>query len=87
MGSSLKLKNSTVAILIVLLSVVVFAESSIPYFYAEHKTAPGSKFRRVEVVGGDVLPENTSLQEGKSGLQPGQLVVTNALVLDHVLGQ
>lgn len=44
MGASLKLKNSTVAILIVLLSVVVFAESSIPYFYAEHKTAPGNKF-------------------------------------------
>jgi len=27
------------------------------------------------------------LQEVKSGLQPGQLVVTNSLVLDHVLGQ
>ena len=44
MGSSLKLKNSIVAILIVLLSAVVFAESSIPYFYAEHKTVPGNKF-------------------------------------------
>lgn len=49
--------------------------------------APGNKFRRVEVVGGDVLAEDTSLQEVKSGLQPGQQVVTNALVLDHVLGQ
>ena len=49
--------------------------------------APGNKFRRVEVVGGDVLAENTSFQEVKSGLQPGQQVVTNALVLDHVLGQ
>src|SRR6204780_1126382 len=47
--------------------------------------APGNKFRRIEVVGGDVLPAN--VQEVKSGLQPGQQVVTNALVLDHVLGQ
>jgi cobalt-zinc-cadmium efflux system membrane fusion protein len=49
--------------------------------------APGSKFRRVEVEGGDLLNDNTSLQEIKSGLTPGQQVVTNALVLDHVLGQ
>ena len=49
--------------------------------------APDKKFRRVEVVGGDLLSDNTSLQEIKSGLQPGQQVVTNALVLDHVLGQ
>jgi cobalt-zinc-cadmium efflux system membrane fusion protein len=49
--------------------------------------APGSKFRRIEVVGGDLLPDNTDLQEIKSGLQPGQQVVTNALVLDHVLAQ
>jgi len=49
--------------------------------------APGQKFRRVEVVSGEVLTENTSLQEIKSGLQPGQQVVTNALVLDHVLAQ
>jgi cobalt-zinc-cadmium efflux system membrane fusion protein len=49
--------------------------------------APDKKFRRVEVVGGDLLPENTSLQEITSGLQPGQQVVTNALVLDHVLAQ
>jgi membrane fusion protein, heavy metal efflux system len=47
--------------------------------------APGNKFRRLEVVGGDVLPAN--IQEVKSGLQPGQQVVTNALVLDHVLAQ
>jgi cobalt-zinc-cadmium efflux system membrane fusion protein len=46
---------------------------------------PGKKFRRVEVIGGDVLPAN--VQEVKSGLQPGQQVVTNALVLDHVLAQ
>jgi len=49
--------------------------------------APDKKFRRVEVVGGDLLTENTNLQEIKSGLQPGQQVVTNALVLDHVLAQ
>ena len=49
--------------------------------------APDKKFRRVEVVSGDVLPENTNLQEIKSGLKPGQQVVTNALVLDHVLAQ
>jgi cobalt-zinc-cadmium efflux system membrane fusion protein len=50
-------------------------------------SAPSKKFRRVEVVSGDVLTENTSLQEIKSGLKPGQQVVTNALVLDHVLAQ
>ena len=49
--------------------------------------APDKKFRRVAVVSGDVLPEDLSLQEIKSGLQPGQQVVTNALVLDHVLEQ
>ena len=49
--------------------------------------APGNKFRRVEVVGGDLVPDNTSLQEIASGIGPGQQVVTNALVLDHVLGQ
>ncbi len=49
--------------------------------------APDKKFRRVEVVSGDLLTENTSLQEIKSGLKPGQQVVTNALVLDHVLAQ
>jgi membrane fusion protein, heavy metal efflux system len=49
--------------------------------------APGKKFRRVEVVSGDLLPDNTNLQDVKSGLSPGQQVVTNALVLDHVLAQ
>jgi cobalt-zinc-cadmium efflux system membrane fusion protein len=47
----------------------------------------GKKFRRVEVVSGDLLPDNTNLQEIHSGLEPGQQVVTNALVLDHVLAQ
>jgi cobalt-zinc-cadmium efflux system membrane fusion protein len=49
--------------------------------------AADKKFRRVEVVGGDVVASNVSLQEIKLGLEPGQQVVTNALVLDHVLGQ
>ena len=49
--------------------------------------APEKKFRRVEVVAGDALQDHTDLQEVKSGLEPGQQVVTNALVLDHVLGQ
>jgi cobalt-zinc-cadmium efflux system membrane fusion protein len=49
--------------------------------------APDNKFRRIEVVGGDLLQDNVSLQEIKSGLKPGDRVVTNALVLDHVLGQ
>lgn len=45
------------------------------------------KFQRVEVVGGDLLVENKDSQEIKSGLKPGQQVVTNALVLDHVISQ
>ena len=49
--------------------------------------APGKKFRRLSVVSGDVLPDNSNLQEIKSGLKPGEQVVTNALVLDHVLAQ
>jgi len=48
---------------------------------------PEKKFRRLEVVSGDLLAENKALQEIKSGLKPGQQVVSNALVLDHVLGQ
>jgi len=49
--------------------------------------ANDKKFRRLEVVSGNLLPDNMNLQEIKSGLQPGQQVVTNALVLDHVLAQ
>jgi membrane fusion protein, heavy metal efflux system len=49
--------------------------------------APDKKFRRLEVVSGDLLNDNRNLQEIKSGLKPGQQVVTNALVLDHVLAQ
>ncbi|MGD0909961.1 MAG: efflux RND transporter periplasmic adaptor subunit, partial [Candidatus Acidiferrales bacterium] len=39
------------------------------------------KFRRVEVRGGDTLPNQ--MQEILSGLQPGQQVVTNAVVLQN----
>jgi membrane fusion protein, heavy metal efflux system len=49
--------------------------------------APNRKFRRLEVVSGGLLPDNVNVQEVKSGLKPGQQVVTNALVLDHVLSQ
>jgi cobalt-zinc-cadmium efflux system membrane fusion protein len=43
------------------------------------------KFRRLEVVSGDLLPG--AMQEVKTGIQSGQQVVSNALVLDHVVGQ
>ncbi len=45
--------------------------------------APGNKFRRLEVVSGDPAPGK--LQEIRSGLQPGQQVVADALVLDHAI--
>jgi membrane fusion protein, heavy metal efflux system len=45
--------------------------------------APDRRFRRVEVVGGDLLPGQ--MQEVKSGLQPGQQVVSNALVLQNAI--
>jgi membrane fusion protein, heavy metal efflux system len=47
--------------------------------------APENKFRRIEVVSGDVLPGN--MQEVKSGIRPGQQLIANALVLDHAIGQ
>lgn len=49
--------------------------------------APENKFRRLEIVSGKLLQDNRNLQEIKSGLKPGQQVVANALVLDHVLAQ
>jgi len=49
--------------------------------------APENRFRRVEVVAGELLPDDVNQQEIRSGLAPGQQVVTNALVLDHVLAQ
>src|SRR5215471_5454235 len=47
--------------------------------------AADKKFRRVEVVSGDELPNN--MQEINSGINVGQQVVSNALVLDHTIGQ
>ncbi|HTW68130.1 MAG TPA: efflux RND transporter periplasmic adaptor subunit [Bryobacteraceae bacterium] len=43
------------------------------------------QFRRIEVIGGDMLPGN--LQEIVSGIQPGQQVVSNALVLQSTVEQ
>jgi cobalt-zinc-cadmium efflux system membrane fusion protein len=45
--------------------------------------APDKKFRRVEVASGDPLPDH--LQQIKSGVKPGQQVVADAVVLDHVI--
>jgi cobalt-zinc-cadmium efflux system membrane fusion protein len=42
---------------------------------------PDRKFRRVEVRGGEMLPNQ--MQEVLTGLQPGQQVVTNAIVLEN----
>ena len=43
------------------------------------------QFRRVEVVGGNMLPEN--MQEILTGVKPGERVVSNALVLENTLEQ
>jgi cobalt-zinc-cadmium efflux system membrane fusion protein len=45
----------------------------------------GKKFRRLEVVSGDMLPNK--MQEILSGLEPGQQVVTNALELQNTVEQ
>jgi cobalt-zinc-cadmium efflux system membrane fusion protein len=42
---------------------------------------PDRKFRRVEIRGGEMLPNK--MQEVLSGLQLGQQVVTNAIVLEN----
>ena len=47
--------------------------------------APNNKFRRVEVVAGRTLQDK--LQEIKSGLEPGQELIADALVLDHAFEQ
>jgi cobalt-zinc-cadmium efflux system membrane fusion protein len=48
--------------------------------------AAGEKrFKRLEVTSGATLPNN--MQEILSGLQPGQRVVTNALVLQNTVEQ
>ena len=43
------------------------------------------QFRRIEVVGGNMLPGN--MQTILSGIKPGQPVVSNALVLENTLEQ
>ncbi|HEV2232171.1 MAG TPA: efflux RND transporter periplasmic adaptor subunit [Terriglobia bacterium] len=45
----------------------------------------GGKFRRIEVSGGNMLPGN--MQEITSGIQPGQQVVANALVVQATVEQ
>jgi cobalt-zinc-cadmium efflux system membrane fusion protein len=45
--------------------------------------APDRRFRRVEIVSGDLLPNQ--MQEVKSGLEPGQQVVSNAIVLQNTI--
>jgi cobalt-zinc-cadmium efflux system membrane fusion protein len=45
----------------------------------------GGKFRRIEVAGGKMLPGK--MQEITSGIQPGQQVVANALVLQETAEQ
>ncbi len=47
--------------------------------------AGDKKFRRVEIIAGDMLPNN--MQEVISGIQPAQLVVVNALVLQNASEQ
>jgi cobalt-zinc-cadmium efflux system membrane fusion protein len=47
--------------------------------------AENGRFRRIAVVGGDMLPGK--LQEIVSGIKPGDRVVTNALVLQNVVEQ
>jgi cobalt-zinc-cadmium efflux system membrane fusion protein len=47
--------------------------------------AGGNQFRRIEVRGGKMLPGNR--QQILSGLEPGQQVVTNALLLDAAENQ
>jgi cobalt-zinc-cadmium efflux system membrane fusion protein len=43
------------------------------------------QFRRIEVVGGNMLPGG--MQDILSGIQPGQKVVSNALVLQSTVEQ
>ncbi|MCU1274108.1 MAG: efflux transporter, family, subunit [Bryobacterales bacterium] len=47
--------------------------------------AGGNSFRRVEVVGGNIVSPN--LQEVSSGISPGDQVVSNALVLQNTVEQ
>jgi cobalt-zinc-cadmium efflux system membrane fusion protein len=45
----------------------------------------GGRFRRMEVVGGSKLPDN--MQEIVRGINPGELVVSNALVFQNTVEQ
>lgn len=47
--------------------------------------AADKQFRRVEVIGGEFLPGE--MQEIRSGIAPGQQLVANALILDHVIAE
>jgi len=47
--------------------------------------APGKQFRRVEVVGGPALPGG--MQELKSGIPPGLVLIADAIVLEHAIEQ
>ncbi len=44
MNNTYSLKNSTIALFIGIISLVLFMESSVPYFYAEHKNRAQNKF-------------------------------------------
>jgi membrane fusion protein, heavy metal efflux system len=50
-----------------------------------YSPASGGSFKRIEVVGGAMLPGN--MQEITSGIGPGTKVVTNALVLQNTVEQ
>jgi membrane fusion protein, heavy metal efflux system len=45
----------------------------------------GRQFRRLEVVGGDMLPGG--MQEVVSGIAPGQQIVSNALEFQNTVQQ
>ena len=49
------------------------------------KPLDGGRFKRVEVVSGNMLPDN--MQEIVSGISPGEQVVAVALVIDNAAGQ
>ncbi len=76
-------QNETMHTIVPASAVLHMHDRDFVFVPAEEK----NKFRRLEVVGGDQLATDRSLQEIKSGLKPGQEVVSNALVLDHVLAQ
>jgi cobalt-zinc-cadmium efflux system membrane fusion protein len=50
-----------------------------------YSPAGNNQFRRIEVMGGDMLPGG--LQEIASGIKPGQQVISNALVLQATVEQ